>query len=158
MTPVAGTVADTQKYRLVLFCSAFKRLRAPGIPIHRIVRMLQKVGTCRVLQTVAHFITSSVLFAISMRRARAAIRTNAGTAAENPGYAMFSSFGWTGLRVFFGKQRGTAARRPSPKIRIPPPFCPRRFVRTTGRRLTTGSSSGCQSAGAPCAHRRRPHA
>ena len=62
MAPVAGAVADAQEHRLVLFCRAFKSLSAPGIPIHRIVRMLQQIRAGRILEPIGHCITSSKIF------------------------------------------------------------------------------------------------
>jgi hypothetical protein len=43
MTPVAGGIADAQKDRLILRAGFFERLWTPGIPIDRIIRVLQQV-------------------------------------------------------------------------------------------------------------------
>ena len=44
MAPVAGAVADGQEHRLVLGLSGGEGLLAPGIPVHRIVGVLEQVG------------------------------------------------------------------------------------------------------------------
>jgi hypothetical protein len=44
MTPMTGRITNAHQYRLVLCLGTIESLFAPGIPIHRIVRMLQKVG------------------------------------------------------------------------------------------------------------------
>ena len=54
VTPVAGAVADAQKHGLVLPPGLVKRLAAPWIPVDRVFRMLQQVGTCLLLEMVAH--------------------------------------------------------------------------------------------------------
>jgi len=45
MTPVAGGIADRKKNGPVFFPGLFKSLFSPGIPVHRVVRMLEKIGT-----------------------------------------------------------------------------------------------------------------
>jgi hypothetical protein len=45
MTPVAGGVADGEKDGPILGCGLQEWLLAPGVPLHRIMGMLQKVGT-----------------------------------------------------------------------------------------------------------------
>ena len=54
MAPVAGGIADRKKNRLVLARRRFKRFIAPRIPIHRVVGVLQKIGTLFVRETVRH--------------------------------------------------------------------------------------------------------
>ena len=54
MAPVAGRVADRQEDRHVSAPRLVERFLAPLPPVHRIVRVLQQVGRCRVRQTVAH--------------------------------------------------------------------------------------------------------
>ena len=44
VTPVTRRIPDTQKNQLFLLPSLYERLFAPGIPIHRIERVLEKVG------------------------------------------------------------------------------------------------------------------
>jgi hypothetical protein len=44
MTPVAGRITDGKKDGLILQPYFGKRFLTPGIPIHRILRMLQQVG------------------------------------------------------------------------------------------------------------------
>ena len=43
VAPMAGRVADAQENRLVLLARPGKGGRAPGIPVHRIVRVLEEV-------------------------------------------------------------------------------------------------------------------
>ncbi|MDC4225991.1 MAG: hypothetical protein MPW15_17510 [Candidatus Manganitrophus sp.] len=43
VAPVAGGVADGEEDRLVLIFGLFKRLLPPGVPIDRIVRMLEEI-------------------------------------------------------------------------------------------------------------------
>ena len=52
VAPVAGGVTDREKNRLVFLAGLVERLLAPRIPIHRIVRVLQQVGTFFVKETV----------------------------------------------------------------------------------------------------------
>jgi hypothetical protein len=40
---MAGRVADAEKNRFILFFRSAQGLLPPGIPIHRVVSMLQKV-------------------------------------------------------------------------------------------------------------------
>src|SRR5690606_9916864 len=67
MTPVAGGIADGQKDRLVLPLRLFKGLLAPGIPIHRIVGVLQEIWGFFTDQTVGffHVLAPRVLIGIS---------------------------------------------------------------------------------------------
>ena len=44
VTPVAGRVAYAEQDRLVLAAGLGERLIAPGIPVHRIVGVLEQVG------------------------------------------------------------------------------------------------------------------
>ena len=44
VAPVAGGITDREKDRLVLPARFGKRFLAPGIPIDRVVRVLEKVG------------------------------------------------------------------------------------------------------------------
>ncbi len=52
MAPVAGGISDRQKNGFVFFAGFFKGLFAPGIPVHRVGRMLQQIGTGFVNQAV----------------------------------------------------------------------------------------------------------
>ena len=52
VTPVAGAVADGDKYRLVLALRLGQRFRAPGIPIDWVMRMQQQIRIVRVEQPV----------------------------------------------------------------------------------------------------------
>ena len=54
VTPVAGRVADAEQDQLVFCRRALKRLRTPGIPVHRIVGVLQQIRTSFVDQPVGH--------------------------------------------------------------------------------------------------------
>ncbi len=56
MTPVASGIPDRQKNRLVLARRLFERLIAPGIPIHRIMGVLQQVRTLLVSQPIHFFV------------------------------------------------------------------------------------------------------
>src|SRR5690606_6643944 len=55
VTPVAGGIADGQEDRLFLPLRLFKGLFAPGIPVHRIVGMLQKIRGFFMDQAVGFF-------------------------------------------------------------------------------------------------------
>src|SRR5438046_1310434 len=44
MAPVAGGVADRKEDRLALVPGTLESLRAPRIPVHRVVGVLEKVG------------------------------------------------------------------------------------------------------------------
>lgn len=58
MAPVAGAVANAQKDGLIL-CTCFgKSLLAPGIPVHRVIRVLEKVRACLIFQMIAQILTS----------------------------------------------------------------------------------------------------
>ncbi len=52
MAPVAGGIADGEQDRLIFPPRLFQRLLVPGMPIHRVVRMLQQVGAGLLNQTV----------------------------------------------------------------------------------------------------------
>jgi len=52
VAPVARGVADAQEDRLVLGCCAAERLRTPGMPVHRVVGVLQEIGAGLVDQPV----------------------------------------------------------------------------------------------------------
>jgi len=52
MTPVAGGITDRKEDRLVFQPCFFKSFITLGIPIHRILRMLQQVGTLFIFQMV----------------------------------------------------------------------------------------------------------
>ena len=61
VTPVAGAVADAQQDRLVFGAGALQRLRAPGIPVDRVVGVLKEVGTGFLCEPVRHNITLTAL-------------------------------------------------------------------------------------------------
>src|SRR2546423_14626956 len=44
VAPVTGRIANGKKDRLVLAPSLLKRLRAPGIPVNRVVSVLEQIG------------------------------------------------------------------------------------------------------------------
>ena len=52
MTPVASGIANTEKYRFMLFIGTSKRFLLPGAPVDRIVGMLEQVGTFFVYEGV----------------------------------------------------------------------------------------------------------
>src|SRR5208337_502827 len=52
MAPVAGRIADRKKNRLIFLCCAGKCLISPGVPVDRIVRVLEKVRTFLMNQPV----------------------------------------------------------------------------------------------------------
>ena len=52
MAPVAGGIPDAQKNGLLLPPRGFKRFRAPGVPVHGVLRVLEQIGADLVLQTV----------------------------------------------------------------------------------------------------------
>jgi len=52
VAPVAGRVADGQQDRLAFVARLLQRLRAPGMPVHRVVRVLAQVGAGFVNQAV----------------------------------------------------------------------------------------------------------
>ena len=45
MTPVAGRITDAEEDGFVLPLGPAQCLFSPGIPVHRVMRMLQKIGT-----------------------------------------------------------------------------------------------------------------
>ena len=58
MAPVAGAVANAQKDGFIL-CSCFaKSFLAPGVPVYRVFRMLEKVWACLIFQMIAQILTS----------------------------------------------------------------------------------------------------
>jgi hypothetical protein len=44
MAPVASGITDGEKNRLILPFGFFKCLITPGIPVYRVISMLQKIG------------------------------------------------------------------------------------------------------------------
>jgi hypothetical protein len=52
MIPVAGVVADAEEDRLVLRFGARQRFVAPGVPIDRVVPVLEQIGAGFVRQAV----------------------------------------------------------------------------------------------------------
>src|SRR5207245_7689071 len=61
MTPVTGAVADAEQDRFVLLARAGQRLRAPRIPVDRILRMLQQIRTGLLREAVRHHTTVATL-------------------------------------------------------------------------------------------------
>jgi hypothetical protein len=53
MAPVTGVVADGEEDGFVLNPGPMERLLTPGVPIHRIMRVQQKVRTLLVYQVIA---------------------------------------------------------------------------------------------------------
>ena len=45
MAPVARRIADRQQNRLVLGLGACQRIWPPGVPVHRVMGVLQQIGT-----------------------------------------------------------------------------------------------------------------
>jgi hypothetical protein len=43
MAPVAGRIADAEKYRLILLLCLSECLFAPGIPVYRIILVLNQI-------------------------------------------------------------------------------------------------------------------
>ena len=70
MAPVTGGVSDAQQDQLVFFRRALQRLCTPGIPIHRIMSVLQKIRTSFVDEPVGHV-------ASALRLATRSLWTNA---------------------------------------------------------------------------------
>ena len=54
VAPVAGGIADRQQDRLVLGLGGGERRRAPGLPMHRVVLVLQQIGAGLAAERVAH--------------------------------------------------------------------------------------------------------
>jgi hypothetical protein len=54
MTPVTGSVTDRKEYRPVFESRPFQRFCVPGIPIDRIMSMLEKVRGIFVDQVIGH--------------------------------------------------------------------------------------------------------
>jgi len=52
MTPMARGIANTEKDRFMLFFGTCKRFFSPGVPVDRIVGMLEQVGTSFVYEGV----------------------------------------------------------------------------------------------------------
>lgn len=44
MAPVAGAVADAEKDRFILPAGLFKGVFPPGVPVHRVFRVLKQIG------------------------------------------------------------------------------------------------------------------
>ena len=61
VTPVAGAVADAQQDRLVFGAGALQCLRTPGIPVDRVVGVLEQVGAGLLGESVCHGITLAAL-------------------------------------------------------------------------------------------------
>ena len=55
VTPVARGITDAEQDQLVFFLCPLDGFRAPGVPIHGIVRVLKKVGTSFVDESIWHF-------------------------------------------------------------------------------------------------------
>src|SRR6516162_1607392 len=55
VAPVAGGVANRKKNRLLLLPGLVESLGSPGIPIHRVVGMLEKIRTLLVNETIRMF-------------------------------------------------------------------------------------------------------
>ena len=54
VAPVTGRISYAEEDRFVLGMGAFQRLGAPGIPIHRVIGMLEQIRTGLVDQAVGH--------------------------------------------------------------------------------------------------------
>ena len=54
VAPVAGRVADREQDRAVLLASPGQRLGAPRVPVHRVLPVLEQVGTDLLRQAVGH--------------------------------------------------------------------------------------------------------
>src|SRR4051812_36271198 len=54
MAPVTGRVADREKDRLLLALRAIQRLRSPGMPIDRVVLVLQQIRRCFLREMISH--------------------------------------------------------------------------------------------------------
>jgi hypothetical protein len=54
MAPVTGAVADADDYKFIFLSCSLKSFRAPGFPVHGVVRMLKEVRTCFVNQAIGH--------------------------------------------------------------------------------------------------------
>ena len=54
VAPVTGRISDAQEDQLIFFRRAIQCLGPPGIPIHRIVSVLQKIRTSFVDEPVGH--------------------------------------------------------------------------------------------------------
>jgi hypothetical protein len=52
MTPVASGIPDGKKNGFVLLLSSAQSFLAPGIPVHRIIGMLEEIGTRFVNQSI----------------------------------------------------------------------------------------------------------
>src|SRR5437879_8377382 len=57
MTPVTGAVADAEQDRFILLTRPCERLRVPGVPVDRVLRMLQQIRTGLVRQAIRHHST-----------------------------------------------------------------------------------------------------
>ena len=54
VAPMASGVADGKENRLLFLAGPIQRLRSPGIPVHRIVSMLEQVGAGLVGESIRH--------------------------------------------------------------------------------------------------------
>src|SRR5205823_10662823 len=91
VTPVAGRVADREQDRLVLFTRARERLLAPGVPVDRVVSVLEQVRARLARQaihactvTAWHFPAGpSPFFSPTSRARRGFCRSSATTTARS---------------------------------------------------------------------------
>ena len=83
MAPVAGAVTDAQKNRLILDPCFGESLLAPWVPVHRIIRVLEKVRACLIFQMITQILTSTSVFQITRCRVvdQLSILCEAGTMA-----------------------------------------------------------------------------
>ena len=61
VAPMARRVADREEDRLVLAACFFESFRAPGIPVHGIVGVLQQVGTLLVSKSIGVHVAKPLL-------------------------------------------------------------------------------------------------
>jgi NADPH-dependent 2,4-dienoyl-CoA reductase/sulfur reductase-like enzyme len=54
MAPVAGGIANTYDDGLIFFLGFFEGFFTPGIPVHRVIGMLEKIRTGGMGKTVLH--------------------------------------------------------------------------------------------------------
>lgn len=52
MTPMAGGIADREENRPLQFRGLRQRFRSPGIPIHRVIGVLQEIGTSLLYEAI----------------------------------------------------------------------------------------------------------
>ena len=69
MTPVTGGITDGEKNRFVLFAGKVKCVFRPGVPVDRVIGVLQKIGTFFMYELIgSHCLFLFVCIATNLKR------------------------------------------------------------------------------------------